>query len=141
MNKKNKKHLEIFETNFSNLFKIILTIEFIEKNEKYIVESKKFKIKIESTNSNIDDAKKEFADVFLLVVKDLINRQRLFHVMQYLGFKQKPYSEIIEEKKIELLTAMKKPNIISVDQDKLMKESFININRIDPSIHWNAEQL
>lgn len=136
----NEKHLEIFETNFNELFRIVLTVEFTKKENYFIVESKKFKLKIESSTGDMQDARDEFADVFLSLTKDLINRQRLFHVMNYLGFKQKAYDQIMNEKRQELLAA-KKQNIFTIDQDKLMKESFVNINRINPSVNWNQAQL
>ncbi len=134
------KTLEIFEADFGGIFKVILTVEFTKLNKHYVVESKKFKLSLESTTNDIKDAREEFADVFNEVTKDLINRQSFFHVLSYLGFENRKYSEVMNEKAKEIIDFNRKgclsTGMVEIDSDKLMTETFNTINRIDPTLRW-----
>ncbi len=136
----NNKKLEIFEADFGGIFKVILTVEFTKLDNHYVVESKKFKLSLESTTNKIEDAREEFSDVFNEVTKDLINRQSFFHVLSYLGFENRKYSEVMNEKAKEILNFNKKgcasSGTVEIDSDKLMTETFNSINRIDPILRW-----
>lgn len=133
-----EKHKEILRAQYGKLFQLFLTIEFTKKDNYYIVESKKFKIRMESTNDSLESAKKEFDEVFDTVIKNLINSKTLFKVFKYLGIKQQPISKIIKEKNEELVSSNKK-NIVEIDNDEVMKTPFITFNRIEPSLTWRPQ--
>lgn len=135
---KNNKTYEIFEAKYNQVFSIILTVDITEKEDHYVIEAKKYKLSIKSTTKNLNTAKREFVEAFEAVTSSLINSQRLFSVMEHLGFKFGPYHVMMNQKIKEVNSSNRKVNMLSVDQDKLMKESFVNINRIDPSINWNS---
>lgn len=130
-NELKKDHKEILRAQYGNLFQLFLTINFVKKENYYIVESKKMKIKIESTNDSLEEARKEFDDVFDLVMKNLINTKKLFKVFTYVGIKQQPISKITEYKKEEIKN---NNNIVQIDNDEIMRTPFIDFNRIEPSL-------
>ncbi len=131
-----EKHKEILRAQYGKLFQLFLTIEFTKKEDHYIVESKKMKIKIESTNDNLGDSRREFDDVFNLIIKNLINERKLFKVFSYLGIKQQPISKIIQDKKNEL---NKTKNIVQIDNDEIMRTPFIDFNRVEPKLVWGTQ--
>lgn len=130
-NELKKDHKEILRAQYGNLFQLFLTINFVKKGNYYIIESKKMKIKIESTNDSLEEARKEFDDVFDLVMKNLINTKKLFKVFTYVGIKQQPISKITEYKKEEIKN---NNNIVQIDNDEIMRTPFIDFNRIEPSL-------
>lgn len=138
------KHLEIFEAKFNKFLSIVLTVEFIDRGDFYIIKSRKFKIEMESSSNKIKEARKEFVEVFNSIIKFLINKKELFKELEFLGFKIRPYGEVMKEKVRELtngrkLELDKKANkYVEVDQDSLMYEPFINFNRVEPSVHWQT---
>ena len=133
-NELKKDHKEILRAQYGNLFQLFLTINFVKKGNYYIIESKKMKIKIESTNDSLEEARKEFDDVFDLVMKNLINTKKLFKVFTYVGIKQQPISKITEYKKEEIKN---NNNIVQIDNDEIMRTPFIDFNRIEPSLEWS----
>jgi len=125
---------EIFISQYGNAFKIILTVDITKKSDYYILESKKFKLKIESTNDNLDEAKKEFSDVFILIMSRYINQGIVFKMLKFLNFSKQPFEQIMKNKKDELIENNKKEmkNIMALDEDEIMVTPFIEINRIEP---------
>ncbi len=126
-----EKNILIIE--YGNFFKLYLTIDFKKKDNFWILESKKFKTKMKSTNNNIDEARKEFVEIISESLKVLINDGTIFSVFEYLNIKQKPESQIIKEK-IEEINGKK--NEVKINNKELMMESFININRAEINCNW-----
>ncbi|MFV0275424.1 MAG: hypothetical protein ACK5HL_04230 [Bacilli bacterium] len=91
------KHLEIFKAKFNKFLSIVLTVEFIDRGDFYIIKSRKFKIEMESSSNKIKEARKEFVEVFNSIIKFLINK-KLFKELEFLGFKIRPNGEVMKEK-------------------------------------------
>ena len=132
----NKESIKaLFISRYKNIFHLFLTIDITKNENNYILESKKFKLKIKSTNSDINDAKKEFEDVFYVVISSLIETEALFSVFSFLGIKQQTISKIMEEKKKELST--EKRDLFEYVPDALMSTSFAHMK--SPVNEWAAQ--
>lgn len=137
---KNGKHKEILHLRHGEVFSLTLTIDFYNKGEYYLIESKKLKLSIESSNDNLEEARKEFDDVIILLISKYINEGILFKIFKYHGIVQQPVEKIFAEKTAELKAfANEKKNTqgkVMFNVDEMSKISSIQMNRIEPTINW-----
>ncbi len=96
--------------------KFCLTINFKKNKNFWILESKQFKIKIESINDNLDDAKEEFVEIILKILKMLIRKKIIFDVFKFLKIKNEfnnKNDKSINLKKIKINYNWKESNNIN----------------------------
>lgn len=136
----NKRHKELFVARYGKLFSLYLTVDFIEKDDFFVIEAKKFNLKIESSNKNIEEARKEFNEIFNLLIKEYINEGVLFKVFDYLKITQQPVHKILEDKKRELFKddelKIRIKQKVKFDVDEFMKSLPIEFNRVEGELNW-----
>ncbi len=134
------KHKELLVVKYGNLFILFLTIDFEKKEDYYVIESKKFNLKIETTNLNLADGKKEFNEIFDLLIHNYINEGILFKIFNYLGIEKQPVSKVIADnkKEFEEFKEKQKVHLVKYDADQFMRTVPINIDKMEASLDWRS---
>ncbi len=133
-----EKQQTIFKSTWGNYLVLVLTVDITKKNDYYILESKKFRLKIKSSTLGLNEAKKEFSDAFNEIIFHLMKTKNLFKTLEFLGFKKQPLNEIMKVKNNTTIQNNKN-NKLGIDMDIIMGLPPMSMIRTEPSNDWNAE--